>query len=39
MEDADENFAGGFVPADLEDEGGPEGGVGEVVAGDGDGVV
>lgn len=38
-EDAEEDLGGGFVPADFENQGGPEGGVGEVVAGDGDGVV
>lgn len=38
-EDPDRDSAGRFVAADLEDVGGPEGGVGEVVAGGGDDVV
>ncbi len=38
-EDADEDAVRGRVAAELEDVRGPEGGVGEVVAGDGDGVV
>lgn len=38
-EEAEEDLSGGFVAADLEDQGGPEGGVGEVVSGHGDGVV
>lgn len=38
-EDPEEELGGGSVPADFEDVGGPEGGVGEVVPGDDDGVV
>ena len=37
--EADEGLVGGWVAADFEDCGGPEGGVWEVVAGYGDGVV
>ena len=38
-EEADEDLGGGSVRAEFEDVSGPEGGGGEVVPGDGDGVV
>lgn len=38
-EEAEEDLGGGSVAADFEDQRGPEGGVGEVVSGHGDGVV
>ena len=38
-EETEEDLGGGFMAADFEDQRGPEGGIWEVVAGDGDGVV